>query len=450
MNSIKLAVYPVGSNPLPVYVSIRAMTEMECFFDYRCDKILLLVSENTLAYAENIVLSLPQCKEMFVDFCDLGSDHRDAIKIGAKLQNRLHRIKEDSEIESVVLNYTGGTKVMALSIYAVLGKLFAETPERLILSDLDPDKHRLNVVHKDSIRSLPADGDITDHIDCTIEEILKLHGVNTKLKDDDEYNDEFLWGMNLPKLLLQLCQSTYQKCNYDAAFCEKWQKAKEIKRVKKVKTELYKKLRETCEIDGLSEVMKQLSLPEEITELKSFAMLEENRDKLYSLCEFVHGKWLEHLFFGYIRKYFEKTETKYSDIKMGSEPIFLGASSSDKIQKQGDSEIDIMFMIGYRLFLVTCTTASKIGTVKQKAFEGIYRAKQLGGEQACVIVVSMISEALHGNNNLETLRTTLKSFDMDKNVLLLGNDSMLGIANNDSEIIKSVDTKINKLLKQGR
>ena len=94
-------------------------------------------------------------------------------------------------------------------------------------------------------------------------------------------------------------------------------------------------------------------------------------------------------------------------------------------------EIDVITMRGYQFFLCSCTTSQDIKYVKQKAFEAIYRAEELGGEHAKTIVISTMynktdgrSESFADNNNLKQLEKDLQQFDAKRNCSLIGLDEL--------------------------
>jgi hypothetical protein len=84
-------------------------------------------------------------------------------------------------------------------------------------------------------------------------------------------------------------------------------------------------------------------------------------------------------------------------------------------------------MRGYKLILITCTTENCIGVVKQKAFEALFRAEQLGGEHASVVVLSLLHK-IHKNTDktLGSLEQDLKQFNTKQKVKLLGYEDILG------------------------
>ena len=54
-------------------------------------------------------------------------------------------------------------------------------------------------------------------------------------------------------------------------------------------------------------------------------------------------------------------------------------------------ELDVVAVLGYQVVVVSCSTTSRISTVKQKAMEAYHRARQLGGVEARAVVLSLAS-----------------------------------------------------------
>lgn len=81
------------------------------------------------------------------------------------------------------------------------------------------------------------------------------------------------------------------------------------------------------------------------------------------------------------------------------------------------------------MYLFSCTTSDGVKSVKGKAFEAIYRADQLGGSHARVIVVSLLPQIPQSghNSSIETLENDLSSFDarFNKKCKLIGRDDLL-------------------------
>jgi len=126
-------------------------------------------------------------------------------------------------------------------------------------------------------------------------------------------------------------------------------------------------------------------------------------------------------------------DIQVEEIKKGVEAHYAGRKT----------EIDVIVIKGYEMFLISCTTSQEIRFVKQKAFEALYRAEQLGGEHAKIVVVSLMYNRhltstsvdkkirdFSQENNLEQLKKDLSQFDAARNAA----ENLIGI----NEIRKEV------------
>ncbi|TXT67226.1 MAG: hypothetical protein BAJALOKI1v1_150026 [Promethearchaeota archaeon] len=80
------------------------------------------------------------------------------------------------------------------------------------------------------------------------------------------------------------------------------------------------------------------------------------------------------------------------------------------------SPIRFLFSIGYQLFLITFSTAEKIGAIKKDAFEAKYLSEILGGEYA--IGILLIQQNLN-HNQFAALREDLAEFQAKKTCIIL-------------------------------
>jgi hypothetical protein len=98
-------------------------------------------------------------------------------------------------------------------------------------------------------------------------------------------------------------------------------------------------------------------------------------------CDFLEGGWLESWCSGFVQ-----------DIATGSE-VLVGVDC--KRSKGRQFEIDIVLVRGHRIYVISCTTDTKIGLCKSKLFEIAMRARQLGGDLARSALVCL----LHGSDS---------------------------------------------------
>lgn len=408
---MNILVLLIGANPLPNYVVAKYLL-MDGRDDIKelpkPDKIIFVHSNDTESFALKIQKKSGIIKENAL-FCDLGKDERNPSAIRRKIHENLTKI--NNPISSIHLNYTGGTKPMAVHSYRVIEN-FAKDNCNLILSDLCPKNYKIIVVDKEE--KYPANGDLRDKIKTSISDILDLH--NMKI-DNPGLEKTTFPDLNLNDFVKNVIDKmdTYKDVS------------KDIKNNSKQERFYKYYSKDSTQRAGLTSEIKKLfsnnngsyynSFIKKFPELKcvfnKYSIVNNREIDFY---EFFTGKWLED----FILKTLQGLNiTKVNDIKKGIKASY----------NRRETEIDVVVMKGYQMYLISCTTSHEIKIVKQKAFEALYRAEQLGGEHAQVIVVSLMNNKPLKNdayNNLEELKKDLSQFDATKNCRLIGFDEIKG------------------------
>lgn len=414
----------VGSNPLPNYIVTEFLMSHEDKYRSYVPKpdiyyFIHTGKDGTEDYQKRIKRKVSDsniCQGISL------SDSRDAGKIINSLNNKLNKFIHDNNIKTIHLNYTGGTKPMAVLTYKWLQEQINGTFE-LILSDIDPKNNKLNIMKDREKGSLSyiLNYDLTDIITIHIEDLLELHGmklINTN-KNAEGQIDRYLNIERFAKrgkmgkeagVFLQMFENKQKK------------KCRKIKKIKSVNQSLdtRKKNREMdkpsksdwkgkCNRelnDGLYLLFSEF-MPNYLKET-----LEEYKENEFAeIVGFFAGKWLEYYIYERIYKILEKENL------IDKMQLYHSVNVDMKVDGHiRPAEIDIIAIKGYKLYYFTITTGKRIGVCKQKAFEGIFRARQLGGEHARVIAVNMMpNEAYNGNNENynRKLEADLKSFKLE-------------------------------------
>ncbi len=105
--------------------------------------------------------------------------------------------------------------------------------------------------------------------------------------------------------------------------------------------------------------------------------------------EFFTGGWLEK----FAQEVMQNVDRKYSlelAVAGGVRPEPMGPA------RNRDSELDVVVVRGYRIYLVSCTTASKASSIKPKCYEALNRIRLIGGglAKAAVVCLASPSDAL--------------------------------------------------------
>lgn len=408
----------IGSNPLPIYAVLNYLLN-----DSRGDKkelpcpdvALCVHSKDTYKYFKNIEKLIGN-KLKFKQI-DLGLYERDPKTIKKMISEKLSSLNENSKensIQSIHLNYTGGTKVMSVISYNEVKNYCKNNNIECIFSDLDPKTNKINVIANDDteVKEYPFDGDLRDFIKVKASSLFKLHNMEA---NERELGDELYFPKinidRFSKIALELLnknnqdfKNAYNQLNEEINEINKNRSDYDTNKINKIKNnnkcnEAFNKLKE---IFG------------DIIPYKDLKSVDNTQLKL--LCGFLTGKWLED----YILQHLKNIK---DDVKIDN----LYKSVKVKYNNR-KCEIDVIAIKGYCAYLFSCTISQGIKTVKQKAFEAIYRANQLAGEHAKVIVVSPISsDKSKESNNLEELKKDLSSFDAinNKNIEYLSIDYLI-------------------------
>lgn len=396
----------VGTNPLPNYVVARYFLDNNDKLQY----IWLVHSEDnkaieqngTLEFAKYIRDRIPDAQERFrfVALFNVTS----ALQIGKDLSEKMcNRISRDAKLH---LNYTGGTKAMVIHVYQKLKEKFNG---RISFSYLDSRSFRLIEDDQEILSE-----DLRKKVSINMENLFKLHGYKRKLENDTDLDRDYTRAFQNIKRLV------YQD-NLDALL--KWQKNFARKIFYNNDNEFIKSPRlfiqneklltnnhniDTNKVDALRKKFKDIT-PLEITEiLKSLphpSVLEENGDlwiptpettnkeyekRVKPIRDFLDGKWLEHYVFEVLNEAIHQDPVLKSEFNRG----FISLEHNWKIEKEDtkDFELDVMLLYGYQLCGISCTTSHKENACKLKGFEIIHRMKQIGGDEARMVLVTCLSD----------------------------------------------------------
>jgi len=415
----------VGSNPLPNYVVgsyllNKGRKEMPV-----PDTIILVHSDKTKIFAEKLNDEFKKLAD--IQYIDLKNKENDPKCIKNKLINFL---KSKNNISSLHLNFTGGKKTMAVYSYMAV---YDYAKGKAIFSYLDPDKRCL--VLQDG-RHFPAMHDLRDDVLLNIQTVLKLHDMDVKNPGDEKPLYERVMNKNQFDKFIKMAVEKYYQNDRSYKNC-----VNDICNFMRIKD-----IRQNWRISGKADQIinkangQFLFLPFESISISLFSRYlpagyynTAEKDKFYDFCEFITGKWLEDFVLVTLQKLNKDGDIQVEEIKKGIEAHYANRKT----------EIDVIVIKGYEMFLISCTTSQEIRFVKQKAFEALYRAEQLGGEHAKVIVVSLMYNRhltstsvdkkirdFSQENNLEQLKKDLSQFDAARNAA----ENLIGI----NEIRKEV------------
>jgi hypothetical protein len=380
----------VGTNPVPNYVVGRYILKQaggrppKLWYVYtkETDDVLTRLEEH-VGGGEALLLANPYEPEAVYAALQTAVSRRDGIFSDLR-QGHVH------------LNYTGGTKVM--SVEAVTAALEA-LKGRLIRSYLSPRDYRLHL-HRVGDNCFPPFGepDLRAHVKPNVEKLLTLHGCAR------QRSERAAWPQ-VAQVLLDYVRLNYR--NYQGwadgllptgptrsesefrDMCETW------------KNSLTHPINKWPPGSQFSPVLHELKLV-------ASRMVEEppcvwNRGEAVQFVRFFCGGWLEECVF-------TAADAVYpGEVRpqMGVRVVHCSpqVERSERLKKR-DMELDVVVLQGYALTLFSCTWSRSTKTIKLKAFEALHRARQLGGEEALAVVVSLAT-----TKNLEELYEDLATDD---------------------------------------
>lgn len=426
MNKMDILILLLGGNPLPNFIIADYL--LNSGRDDRDDlpipgKIFLVSTERTKNFCESIIELLrkkhkgdfPQTEEI-----ELYDKHRFPKTIQEKIKEKIKKSFENSHaIDSIHLGYTGGTKPMAANAFAAAIEFVHENNLKLILSDLNPDNFKLTTFTVNSNarmteeKNFPGKGDLRDYVHLDIDEIFALH----EMKPIKKKKENFILNGAMVDII-----------PFSLAMASDYKKGARRNRFLGISKELAK---------------TDPKLNEKI--VSNHPYLKGIFDEKYNLIistgqfdQFVCGKWLEHYLYSSLKKIERELKITFSTIRMNVEAEY----------EKRKCEIDVIAMRGFQMFLFSCTTSQKIKLVKQKAFEALFRAEQLGGEHAKVVVVSTMfnTPGIPGKikfsrkSNIRELEKDLKQFNADQKCESIGIDEL----SNEKELIRKLSNIINR------
>ncbi|MEA3280968.1 MAG: hypothetical protein U9Q68_00125 [Euryarchaeota archaeon] len=314
----------IGTNPLPNYVAFRLLAKPECH-------IYFVHTEETGKIANRLVDAMGLPSDRWTKILVKDSDANDIF-------TKIHSHAKDKN--GLGLNYTGGTKSMAVHSYRAI----LDVDPDAIFSYLDARRLELTV---DRVGASSIRRPVGLSVRLSMEALLTLHGrTPDKLNKDPFQPDVCRELVAVPHTELR------NWCNNNL----------------RSGTHLKKKQDPKTELPPFENLSKYWDGCETLGELAV-----QWGKKIGSLARWFDGKWLEHYTLWAVQQVAQ--ECGVHDAVWNLEP------------EKNTFDLDVAALRGYQLFAISCTTVSNKGLIKQKLFEAYIRARQLGGDEARVGIV---------------------------------------------------------------
>ncbi|MCB0164143.1 MAG: hypothetical protein KDI79_07965 [Anaerolineae bacterium] len=361
----------VGSNPLPNYVAASLLLREN-------GRVFLIHTPDTLGTAKRLQQVLCEINEVKdVKRVPIHSSSSNVIiqdGVAATIDSILGQ-------EPVGLNYTGGTKAMAVHIYRMLEQVTAKKAIQPIFSYLDPGELRMIFDGHGNAASIshPVAGAIQVPLDV----LLKLHNID--LVKDAPLSTPYL--LETARALADLHSTpdgitAWRQWGLAALRRMEGNKFKSPGELKKVI------LPEDGVLATITMTLREeIGCPQQpltLADVIPFSpwQAKNRREAVENLARWLFGQWLEHFTYSEIQK-IAKTHKLH--------PSGMGISlDTDRDKSPYDFEVDVAAICGYQLFGLSCTTDDTKSLCKAKLFEADKRVHQLGGDEACVGLVSCV------------------------------------------------------------
>ncbi len=419
----------VGSNPLPNWVAAKLLLAERKSEKDQESAIWLLHSDgsggepNTSGVALKIKESL--ASQLFPGInIDQTPIHLEGIPSSDALgiQKRLDSISQNWKgAQSIGLNYTGGTKPMAVHVYRYLETKAREDRSCLFgipihYSYLDPRQTKLRIEGRDDAEfSLLEDDDLRQLLTISLKELAALHGYEPPFTNTDR-------GWNTSPEITQLAREIGKVYAQGGVPYNQWRKWL------KPPPTLPPTIDKYDAIEGIIACMDVLgggaNQPQEEKAKRIAAALIKNAAQINgktsdqkevefkSTHGWFGGAWLEDCAFASLLEAAELLGI--ADTETGRNLVFhtrINGTDADKF------ELDCAAIKGYQLFALSCCSAGTPaldettnkndcqttteepleGTgkarLKEHLIEGYVRARQLGGDEARIGLVSFYPEA---------------------------------------------------------
>jgi hypothetical protein len=395
----------IGENPLPNYVAAR----------------LLLKRGGTpyLVYTSDTEKQAKRLEEIFkneliglecVQVVPLNSNESDAYWIQKRITERLESISTGS----IGLNYTGGTKAMAVHAYRAI---FKACPDALF-TYLDP--RRLEMCVDQEIGERVRIKIQPEMLQVKLAKIFQIHGLELKEQPIKEIKNLDL-SIALRDIFIDKTKMREWFDWYHNIFCKEarknnaqkdWKSNNYLANLLLSVEDLPIEITEVFERQNLIVDTGELSL-HQVQSLKNFAEPQH-------FCKYIDGLWLEDYVLNQVKKIADRNSIQD-----------CGNDFEIPLQGTGTFQFDVAFTRGYQLFAMSVTTTSNRGLCKSKLFEAYLRARQLGGDEARVALVCCSDEP----NRLRAELTILN----DKKIVVFGREDIADLSEKIEQWIQKND-----------
>lgn len=358
----------VGTNPLPDWVAAKLLLR-------KGGRLYLVHSKTTLRVAERLArfLGSQNCDYVFA------RDEHNAITVTQAIESQLKSISSNS----VGLNYTGGTKVMAVHAYRALekrggGKVvfsYLEAPEFLMQFDANadwPTGHQQNVGLIEDVR-------------LKLDDLFRLHEAEQgRLSIDRFYRAESAFQSLIDLHLNEAGRRAWrwwclENLRYSKTHLPpRGSKLGDFRAENDLQNQVFTPTSRDATVTALLDAVVESLFPDGASNRPALGDVVKGQQQHFhsatQLAKWLDGEWLE-----------DYTLRQVSNQMQSSEIEDCGRNIVSS--KPAKFQADVAAIRGYQLHLISCYSGHEDQTCKHKLFEVFMRARQLGGEAARAALV---------------------------------------------------------------
>jgi|GEM_PF-2083609 len=432
---MKLSVYLVGSNPLPVMIALSYDFKLVQEFDKvkaknkNPDTVLFVCSGDTENYCDNIKQWMRK-KQINVEikYKKVSEAHYSLSMYNEIKKEVMDILNLQNDIKEIFINVTSGTKTMATNAILALIDVAGDRDISLIEADIDPEKGCINLydpIAKTDKGHFPYDITIAEAFGdvITISDIMEAYDYRLKrendkgfILEDQQKTIEFAQKILANDKAYTLFQAivfglkslydfrkklTNNEKNSESMILKEEtlnnflldvfnldlkdngaKKGIDLGLIKKINAKKINKDEKLFPfIYSIDDELKTLC-----DDFKEYGLLTENNG-VYSMkkeaYEFVTGKWFEEYIWALIR---ELTDGKIQfEVKQSCEIYPKDAKDGSKF------EIDVVVRNGFDIYFISCTTDTTKHLSNTKIREVLANSESIG-LRTKVIFVSMYNE----------------------------------------------------------
>lgn len=434
---MRISVYVVGSNPLPVMIALS----YDCGLlegikvDGMPEKVVMVYTERTEIFARNIEKwAIKKGLSINIELVKI-DDAYNAISIYKKIKTKVSELINPN-IKEIFINATGGTKVMASNSILSLIDFCKDKKLNMIELDIDSEKNELIIIDALERTIINIYPKYTEPLNSYYKDIIKIQDIvdvheYAYVKDHnndytlktientikfsrcimDNYNayrelQTLIFGFrtifNEQKIMNKIMNKIKMGFNLDNMY-EKFNITD--KNINKLKKLIIDKDDKTLKTDALFTSFEQLGNDQKslINTFCEFGLITKEGD-LFSIdlnnYKFFTGVWLEEYIMALIEEMIQDKETYEIQNNFNLYPA--NGSSNDT-----EFEIDVVVRNGFDISFFSCTTDQYAGMTNQKIYQVLSNADSLGLRTKAIMVTMADKNSSYFENRYKAFPHTM-------------------------------------------